>query len=50
MYLNAKFYNFCQGDLSISDFYHKMKKMSNALGDLNEHVSACVLMLGILWP
>jgi hypothetical protein len=34
LYLNATFWNFMQGDLSITDYCRKFKSMADALGDL----------------
>jgi hypothetical protein len=35
LHLNATFYNFVQGDLSVSDYCRKMKRTTNSLADLS---------------
>lgn len=46
--LDAEFWHLVQGDLSINDYYLKMKGMADALGDLSETVHDRTLVLNIL--
>jgi hypothetical protein len=46
--LDAEFRNFVQGDLSVSDYYHKLKSMADSLGDLGEPVPDRTLVLLVL--
>ncbi|XP_062182157.1 uncharacterized protein LOC133886484 [Phragmites australis] len=47
--LDAEFQMFVQGDLSISDYYRKLKNMADALGDLGEMIHDRTLVLNVLW-
>jgi hypothetical protein len=38
-----------QGDLSIDDYCYRMKRMTNDLCDLGEHVEDRTLVLHVLW-
>jgi hypothetical protein len=49
LHLNTMFHNFVQGDLSMSDYYHKMKSMVDSLADLSCIIFDCNLVLNILW-
>jgi hypothetical protein len=48
LHLDAVFCNFVQGNLSASVYYHKMKSMTNSLGNLGCVVSHCNLVLNVL--
>ncbi|XP_072148514.1 uncharacterized protein [Setaria viridis] len=48
LYLDAKFRTFVQGDLSITYYCRYFKSMADVLGDLNEQVSGCTLILNII--
>jgi hypothetical protein len=43
------FHNFIQGDLSVSNYYHKMKSMADSLGNLSYTISDHNLILNVLW-
>jgi hypothetical protein len=42
------FRTFIQGDLSVSEYYRKMKTMVDSLGDLGCPVEDCALVLNVL--
>jgi hypothetical protein len=46
--LDAEFRNLNQGDLPIDDYYRKMKRMSDALANLDEPVINRTLVFNIL--
>ncbi|GJN06764.1 hypothetical protein PR202_ga24520 [Eleusine coracana subsp. coracana] len=46
--LDADFWNFEQGDLSISEYCRKLKSMADALGDLGEPVLDRTIVLNVL--
>ncbi|XP_062185472.1 uncharacterized protein LOC133889047 [Phragmites australis] len=46
--LDAEFRTLVQGDLSVTDYCHKMKSMADALGDLGETVLDRTLVLNLL--
>lgn len=48
LYLDAKFRNFIQGDLSITDYCRQLKGLADALGDLGEPVPDRTLVLNVL--
>jgi hypothetical protein len=48
LHLDAKFRNFCQGDLNITDYCRCFKNMANALSDLGEPVSGRTLVLNVI--
>ena len=48
LHLVAKFHNLVQGNLSISDYYQKMKGMADAFADLGEVVHDRTLILNVL--
>ncbi|XP_062193564.1 uncharacterized protein LOC133896962 [Phragmites australis] len=48
LYLDAKFRNFVQGALSITDYCRQLKGMADALGDLGEPVPDRTLVLNVL--
>jgi len=45
LHLDAQFRHFCQGDLSITDYYRKFKSMADDLADLVEPVTDRTLVL-----
>ena len=47
-YLDAKFWNFIQGDLSITDYCREFKRMADMLGNLGEVVTNRTLVLNIM--
>jgi hypothetical protein len=47
-HIDATFQSFVQGDLSINDYYRKMKGIANSLADLGVDVTDYVLMLNVL--
>jgi hypothetical protein len=48
LHLDATFHNFVQGDLSVSDYCHKTKSMTDSLGNLGCVVSNHNLILNVL--
>jgi hypothetical protein len=48
LHLDGSFHNFVQGDLSVNDYYRKMKSMADSLADLGCTVSDHNLILNIL--
>jgi hypothetical protein len=48
LHLDAAFCNFVQGDLSVTEYYHKFKGMADALADLGSPVDDWILVLNIL--
>ncbi|XP_062209908.1 uncharacterized protein LOC133911605 [Phragmites australis] len=48
LYLEAEFKNFVQGDLSVSDYCHKMKTFADALADVDQPVTDKSLVLNTL--
>jgi hypothetical protein len=48
LYLNAKFRNFVQGDLSITDYCREFKRMADMLGNLGEVVTDRTLKLNVI--
>lgn len=48
LYLDAEFRSFVQGDLSITDDYHRIRSMAAALADLGEAISDWTLVLNIV--
>jgi hypothetical protein len=48
LHLDTMFCNFIQGELSVSNYYRKMKSMANSLADLDCTVSDCNLILNVL--
>lgn len=48
IYLLAEFSSFTQGDVSISDYYYKIKSLTDAMGDINQAVSNTTLVLTTL--
>ncbi|XP_062227413.1 uncharacterized protein LOC133925532 [Phragmites australis] len=48
LHLDAEFRAFVQGDINISDYYHRLKSMADALDDLSEPVLDRILVLAIL--
>jgi hypothetical protein len=48
LHLDAKFRNFCQGDLNITDYCRRFKNMADALSDLGEPVSDRTLVLNVI--
>ncbi|KAL6595039.1 hypothetical protein ACP70R_048142 [Stipagrostis hirtigluma subsp. patula] len=48
MILDAQFRIFIQGDLSITEYCHRMNSMADELGDLGEHVLDRTLVLNII--
>ncbi|KAL6597818.1 hypothetical protein ACP70R_046623 [Stipagrostis hirtigluma subsp. patula] len=46
--LDARFRNFAQGDLSITDYCRRMKTMADELGDLGEPVLDRTLVLNVI--
>ena len=48
LHLDAKFRAFAQGDLSITEYCKRFKKMADDLADLNEHVTDRTLVLNVL--
>jgi hypothetical protein len=49
LHLDAAFRTFVQGDLSINEYCHKFKAMTNGLADLDAPVEDRILALNILW-
>jgi hypothetical protein len=45
LHFDTQFWLFVQGDLSIDDYYRRMKQMADDLCDLGEHVEDCTLVL-----
>jgi len=48
LHLDAKFRAFAQGDLSITDYCKRFKKMADDLADLGEHVTDRTLVLNVI--
>lgn len=48
LHLDAKFYVFMHGDLSVGDYCHKINGMADALGDLGVVVRGRILILNVL--
>jgi hypothetical protein len=48
LHLDAKFRNFCQGDLNITDYCRHFKNMADALSDLGEPVTDRTLVLNVI--
>ena len=48
LHLDAKFRAFAQGDLYITEYCKRFKKMADDLADLNEHVTDRTLVLNVL--
>jgi hypothetical protein len=48
LHLDAKFRAFAQGDLSITDYCTRFKKMADDLTDLGEHVTDRTLVLNVI--
>ena len=48
LHLDAEFRTFAQGDLSVTDYCHKMKSMADALADLGEYIPDRTLVLNVL--
>ncbi|RLN11781.1 hypothetical protein C2845_PM09G16350 [Panicum miliaceum] len=48
LFLDAKFRTFVQGDLTITDFCSRLKKMADDLGDLGEPVTDRTLVLNVI--
>ncbi|XP_066365143.1 uncharacterized protein [Miscanthus floridulus] len=48
LYLDAKFWNFVQGDMSITDYCREFKHMADMLGDLGEVVTDRTLVLNVI--
>jgi transposase InsO family protein/uncharacterized membrane protein YgcG len=46
--LDAAFWTFVQGDLSVSEYCRKMKAMADSLGDMGCPVEDCMLVLNVL--
>jgi transposase InsO family protein/uncharacterized membrane protein YgcG len=46
--LDAAFRTFVQGDLSVSEYFHKMKTMADSLGDLGCPIEDRILVLNVL--
>jgi hypothetical protein len=48
LHVDAKFLNFCQGDLNITDYCRCFKNIADALSDLGEPVSDRALVLNVI--
>jgi hypothetical protein len=48
LHLDAAFHNFVQGDLSVTEYYHKFKSIADGLADLGSPVEDWILILNIL--
>lgn len=48
MHLDARFWTFVQGELSITDYYKRFKRMADDLCDLGETVADHTLVLNVL--
>jgi hypothetical protein len=48
LHINATFWSFIQGDLSVNDYCRKMKGFADSLADLGVDVTDRVLMLKVL--
>ena len=48
LYLDPKFRNFVQGDLSITDYCRELKRMADMLGNLGEVVTDRTLVLNLI--
>jgi hypothetical protein len=48
LHLDTTFRNFIQGDLSVHDYYRKMKAMADSLRDLGKKVFDRNLVLNVL--
>ena len=46
--LETKFRNFVQGDLSVTDYCRRMKKMADDLGSLDEIITDRTLVLNVI--
>jgi hypothetical protein len=48
LHLDATFHNFVQGDLSMTEYYRKLKGMADALANLGSPIDDQILVLNIL--
>ncbi|XP_039827203.1 uncharacterized protein LOC120688922 [Panicum virgatum] len=48
LYLDAQFRDFNQGDLTITDYYRRLKRMTDDLGDLGEMVTDRTLIVNLI--
>jgi hypothetical protein len=48
LHLDVMLHNFVHSDLSVSDYCHKMKSMTDSLADLGCVASDCNLVLNVL--
>jgi hypothetical protein len=49
LHLDAAFYTFVQGDLSVNEYCRKFKAMADGMADLDTPVEDRILVLNILW-
>jgi hypothetical protein len=49
LHLDAQYWLFIQGDLSVNDHCYQMKQMTDNLCDLGEHVEDHTIVLNVLW-
>jgi hypothetical protein len=48
LHIDATFRSFVQGDLSINDYFQKMKRFTDSLADLSVNITDRVLVLNVL--